>query len=182
MKIYTKAGDQGETGLLGGDRIRKSDLRMDVIGTIDELNAAFGVCRWLTASSSLEPTLNWLQNALFDLGSELACPPGGKFELTSVEDSDIERLELEIDKMTDQLPELKNFILPGGSPLAAQLHVARAVCRRLERVLVELSADSFVRNEPLRFVNRLSDWIFCSCRFANFESGVTDIPWNKREK
>jgi cob(I)alamin adenosyltransferase len=155
---------------------------MEVIGTLDELNASIGVCLLTTGPSLVIETLTWLQSLLFDLGAELACPPDGKFELTSVMDADIERFELEIDRMTAELPELKNFILPGGTPMATHLHVTRAVCRRLERALVALSAQTIVRNEPLQFVNRLSDWIFCSCRFANFESGVADIPWNKREK
>lgn len=182
MKIYTKAGDTGETGLLGGDRISKADLRMDVIGTLDELNAWFGVCLLQPGPAPVVETLGWLQNVLFDLGAEMACPPDGRFEIASVASADIERLEQEIDLMTAKLPELKNFILPGGSSLAANLHVARAVCRRLERSLVALSTDTKLRNEPLQFVNRLSDWIFCSCRFANQESGVTDIPWKKREQ
>ncbi len=182
MKIYTKAGDQGETGLLGGDRVSKSDLRMDVIGTLDELNAWLGVCLLCTGPREVLETLQWLQDVLFELGSEFACPPDGKFELASIVDSDTQRLEAEIDLMIAKLPELKNFILPGGTSLATNLHIARAVCRRLERLLVALSAHTKVRNEPLCFINRLSDWIFCSCRFANFDSGVADVPWNKREK
>lgn len=182
MKIYTKTGDAGETGLLGGDRVSKASLRMEVIGTLDELNAWFGVCLLSPGPESVLATLTWLQSLLFDLGAELACPPDGKFELTSVFTGDIERLEQEIDQMTEKLPELKNFILPGGTPLATHLHVTRAVSRRLERSLVALSAQTFVRNEPLQFINRLSDWIFCSCRFVNFESAVADIPWSKREK
>ncbi|MEI7577833.1 MAG: cob(I)yrinic acid a,c-diamide adenosyltransferase [Armatimonadota bacterium] len=182
MKIYTKAGDAGETGLLGGNRISKADLRMEVIGTLDELNASLGVCLLCPGPMLVLNTLSWLQSLLFDVGSEFACPPDGKFELISVNSADIERLEVEIDEMTAVLPELKNFILPGGSPLSAQLHIARAVCRRLERSLVAFSGQTKVRNEPLQFVNRLSDWIFCSCRLANFESGVADIPWSKREQ
>lgn len=182
MKIYTKAGDAGETGLLGGDRISKSELRMDVIGTLDELNASLGVCLLAPGPSLVVETLGWLQSLLFDIGSEFACAPNGKFALMSVVESDIQRLENEIDAMTEQLPELKNFILPGGTPMSTHLHVARGVCRRLERSLVALNSQTIVRNEPLQFVNRLSDWIFCSCRFANFESGVADIPWSKREK
>jgi cob(I)alamin adenosyltransferase len=182
VKIYTKGGDQGETGLLGGERVSKADLRMEVIGSLDELNAWFGVCRLAVGPSLTNETLGWLQNVLFDLGSELACPEDGKFDIQSVDEADVLRLENEIDQMTDALPELKNFILPGGSLLAANLHIARAVCRRLERAIVALASTTKVRNEPLQFINRLSDWIFCSCRFVNSASGVPDIPWSKREK
>ena len=119
MKIYTKGGDQGETGLLGGERVSKADLRMEVIGSLDELNAWLGVCRLAVGPDLTTESLGWLQNVLFDLGSELACPEDGKFDIQSVDEADIFRLENEIDQMTDSLPELKNFILPGGSLLAA---------------------------------------------------------------
>lgn len=155
---------------------------MDVIGTLDELNAQIGICLTHPGPLGVLATLSWLQSVIFDIGSELACPPESKFGLESIGLEEVNRLEAEIDSMTEALPPLKNFILPGGTTLAAQLHLARAVCRRLERAIVVLSTSSFVRNEPLIFINRLSDWIFCSCRMVNAEAGVAETLWNKREK
>jgi len=178
MKIYTKTGDTGDTGLLGGDRISKASARMDVIGNLDELNANLGLAV-TTGIGELAPALLRIQAQLFDLGAEFAAPSGSKFEYISVTEVEINQLETEIDSMTDRLPPLKNFILPGGTVGAAHLHICRAVCRRAERSILELHRESPVRSEVLRFVNRLSDWLFTAARKANQDAGVADVPWRK---
>jgi cob(I)alamin adenosyltransferase len=179
VKIYTKTGDSGETGLLGGDRIAKDSHRINVIGTLDELNAYVGVTLLSPLPSLVQFRLSSLQNHLFDIGSELACPPGGKFALTSVEDNHTLTLENEIDKMTSELPELKNFILPGGTPGASHLHYIRSLARRLERNLLELHRVDPIRPQLLQFVNRLSDWLFCAARYSNAKDNVSDVAWSK---
>lgn len=179
MKIYTKAGDTGETGLLGGDRIAKNSLRIHAIGEVDELNASLGIVASLLTLKEHRDRIEWIQNRLFDLGSELACPPEGKFKLESVTGLHIQKLEVEIDTFTDQLPPLKNFILPGGTPAAAQAHLSRSVCRRAERSVTELNQTEPMRGEPLQFLNRLSDWLFCFSRILNQEAGIDDVLWQK---
>ena len=181
MKIYTRTGDEGLTGLLGGDRIAKDSERIEAIGAIDELNAYLGVCCTTIDNPAYLEKLERIQNSLFDLGSELACPPGGKFNLTSVTVADIERLEKEIDEMDSELLPLKEFILPGGSVASAHLHYLRAVCRRAERGLFRLQGVNPVRREPIIYINRLSDWIFCFSRLLNHQSGVAERKWTKRE-
>lgn len=182
MKIYTKTGDGGETGLLGGDRIGKDSLRIEVIGGFDELNAYVGVTLLSQLPVEVSHRLSTLQSQIFDMGSELACPPGGKFQLDSITTADIEQLEAEIDQFTTELPELKNFILPGGTPGAAHLHFLRAICRRLERNLLRLSKEEPIRSELIQFLNRLSDWTFCAARLVNFRESVADVPWSKGVK
>ncbi|MFZ4506706.1 MAG: cob(I)yrinic acid a,c-diamide adenosyltransferase [Fimbriimonas sp.] len=179
MKIYTKTGDDGETGLLGGDRIAKNSPRIEALGDVDELNAAIGLARTHSAGSELDEILRKTQSWLFDLGAELACPPQGKFQVLSLSEREIEVLEHSIDTQTADLPELKEFILPGGTPLAAHLHLARSVCRRAERHLWDLHAAEPLREEPMRFLNRLSDWLFVSARTANFSAGADEPKWEK---
>ncbi len=189
MKIYTKAGDAGETGLYGGARVSKDDARVEAYGTVDELNCALGVARAalspdIERATDIGPLLARLQSELFDLGAELATPParldsklGQRVPL--VTDERIGELETHIDRMEAALEPLKAFILPGGTPLAAALHVARAVCRRAERRTVTLAymdADA-VRPEALRYLNRLSDLLFVLARYANHGAGVPDVPW-----
>lgn len=181
MKIYTRTGDDGTTGLLGGDRIAKDSLRISAIGDVDELNAAIGIARLHSTGSDLDSELFRIQNWLFDLGSEFACPPEGKFDICAIQDKHLEALETSIDRMTDRLPPLKAFILPGGTPLAAHLHAARCVCRRAERSVLSLSATEPVRTPSLRFLNRLSDWLFVAARTANADGRVVDIEWQKSE-
>jgi len=183
VKIYTRTGDAGETGLFGGARVPKDDARVEAYGTVDELNCALGLARAaLPASSTLDPLLARLQNELFDLGSELATPParletalGARIPLTT--DERITAREAEIDRLEESLPPLKNFILPGGTPAAAALHVARAVCRRAERCTVALARADTVRPEALRYLNRLSDLLFVLARYANQQSGIADVTW-----
>lgn len=174
MKIYTKTGDRGDTGLVGGSRTAKDSARIEAIGSVDELNAALGVA--LTCKSSLSAEIGSIQNWLFDLGAELATPANLDKNRT-LSRSEIESLERSIDQQTQLLPPLRNFILPGGSPLAASLHLARCVCRRAERTILALHRLEPQREETLIFINRLSDWLFVAARTANAQCGVQDIEW-----
>lgn len=179
MRIYTGTGDDGTTGLLGGDRTPKNSDRITAIGDVDELNAALGVAA--VGDSAVRDDLRVIQNWLFDLGSELACPPEGKFDIVAVFEEHVCWLERSIDRQTAALPELKEFILPGGDRVAAQLHLARAVCRRAERSLWRLSEETQVRSLTLQFINRLSDWLFVAARTVNAAKGVSDEKWRKAE-
>lgn len=178
MKIYTKTGDQGETGLLGGERVSKASSRIEAIGNLDELNAAFGLARSF-GSGSFEEAILRIQSTIFDLGAELAAPAGSKFENVSVRDFDVSQLETEIDSMTSLVPPLKNFVLPGGSRCASQLHVCRAICRRAERSIYDLRETAPIRSEVLQYINRLSDWLFVAARVCNHSQGIGDVPWRK---
>ena len=177
MKIYTKTGDKGQTGLVGGSRVAKNSARISAIGDVDELNAAIGVARSTNPPEELDQILEWLQSSLFDLGAELASLPGAKVSFATFDPKATERLEEDIDRQTDGLPALKNFILPGGCPLAAHLHLARCVCRRAERSVLALHEEQEQRREVLAFLNRLSDWLFVSARTANKLARIEDVPW-----
>jgi len=178
MKIYTKKGDTGETGLHGGGRVPKDNLRISTYGTLDELNAILGmVTSDKTLPADLKLRLTRIQAELFQLGAELATPIGKSVGIALIGQTQIEAMEYEIDRMEVALSPLKTFILPGGSLSAAQLHLARTVSRRAERELVTLHRTEPARPEVLQYVNRLSDYLFVCARFANFESGMADIPW-----
>lgn len=179
MKIYTKTGDGGETGLVGGGRVAKNSARMDAIGTVDELNAVLGVARASAPGSGLDADLATLQSWLFDLGAELASTDDSKRPYAALEESHIGWIEASIDRLTEGLEPLRNFILPGGSLLAANLHHARAVARRAERITLALHEEAPLRAEVRTFLNRLSDWLFTAARAANVEAGVPDVPWQK---
>jgi cob(I)alamin adenosyltransferase len=181
MKIYTRTGDDGTTGLFGGDRVRKSDPRIDCYGTVDELNAAIGLAAVAVSDSAdLRAELREIQNDLFVIGSHLATPePGKAAALPTLEDTAVSRLEMEIDTAELDLPPLREFILPGGTEAAARLHLARTICRRAERLLVELALDRPVAPVLITYLNRLSDWLFVHARWVNCKSGVADIPWVK---
>jgi cob(I)alamin adenosyltransferase len=183
MKIYTKTGDKGQTGLFGGARVSKADPRVDAYGEVDELNCAIGAARAHCADARADAMLHELQSELFALGAELACTPGKNVDVgvALLTDLEIERLEHTIDELEQDLPPLKTFILPGGSPEAAALHLARATCRRAERKLVALAASEPVRPEVLRYLNRLSDLLFVAARHANFRAKVADVPWLGRK-
>lgn len=181
MKLYTKTGDDGSTGLYGGQRASKTSARIHAIGEIDELNATIGLARIHSVDDPLDSLLASIQNWLFDLGAELACPPGGKFQILRIGAKHAEILERSVDAQTDCLPELKVFILPGGTTLAAHLHMARSVCRRAERAVLELNDTDTVREEVKVFLNRLSDWLFVSARTANHSRNVNDIGWTQSE-
>jgi cob(I)alamin adenosyltransferase len=182
MKLYTKTGDDGTTGLYGGGRISKTSSRIKAIGDVDELNSVIGLARVHAHQDPLDSMLANIQNWLFDLGSELASPPDGKFQVANITDAHAIAVEQSIDLLSDQLPPLKAFILPGGSALGAQLHHARCVCRRAERSVIELSDAEAVRSEARLFLNRLSDWLFVAARTANVSKHVNDIEWTHSGK
>jgi cob(I)alamin adenosyltransferase len=184
-KIYTRGGDGGETSLGGGQRVPKDDARVEAYGTVDELNAVLGTAAALGISEAgLSERLLEIQNALFNLGSDLCFREEDKAKfsagLPKVEERHVAALEASIDLMNGKLGALKNFILPGGSPAAAQLHLARAVCRRAERRLATLSHREAVSPWTVRYLNRLSDWLFVAARFENLHAGVAESLWNSR--
>jgi len=178
MKIYTRTGDNGETGLFGGQRVRKDDLRVQAYGTVDECNAAIGVARASSSDPALDAVLAVVQNQLFVLGADLASPDESP-HIPRVTEEMTAFLEAQIDAMEAELIPLKQFILPGGTLMAAYLHLARTVCRRAERVTVTLAAEESVRAEILTYLNRLSDFLFVAARVANARAGLGDVPWQK---
>ncbi len=180
MKIYTRTGDDGTTGTIGGHRLPKTDARIEAIGSLDELNAVLGLCRASPLPKIVALTLETMQSLLFDLGAELAAPEDDGDRYRSVQTSDIERLESEMDEMTNSLPALRSFILPGGSVAASQLHLARATARRAERAVLAVHESRRLRPEPRIYLNRLSDWLFTAARFTNAEHGIEDAIWRKR--
>lgn len=178
MKIYTKGGDAGETGLYGGVRVPKDDLRIRTYGTLDELNAALGIV--LAEPNLPEQVQNQLQrfqHELFQLGAELATPRGKKVTVALLGQSHVEKMESEIDQLEAQLAPLKTFILPGGARSAGLLHLARTMSRRAERELITLNRAEPLRPVILQYMNRLSDALFVSARYLNQVAGVADIPW-----
>jgi len=179
-KIYTRTGDDGTSALGTGERRPKSDLRFAAMGTIDETNAAVGLAR-LDCEGELDGMLARIQNDLFDLGADLAVPAAeGKRERLRVSVAQVTRLEAEIDQLNADLAPLTSFVLPGGTRLAAALHLCRTVARRAERVMVELADREAVTPEALRFINRLSDFFFVAARFAN-DRGAGDVLWTPGE-
>ncbi len=183
MKIYTKTGDKGLTGLFGGARVSKALPRVDAYGEIDELNCALGAVCAHVQDAATAALLQGIQGELFAIGAEMAKTPGKDVDLgiALVEDADTERLEQAIDKLEADLPPLKTFVLPGGTIEASLLHLARATCRRAERRLVALDDAETLRPELLRYVNRLSDLLFVMARHANFRASVDDVPWLGRK-
>jgi cob(I)alamin adenosyltransferase len=181
-KIYTKTGDDGTTGLVSGPRRLKHDLRVESYGTIDETNSAIGVARLHTSGmSKLDAMLALIQNDLFDLGADLSTPETDEppaYEPLRIVESQVARLERDIDELNGELEPLTSFILPGGSSAAAHLHVARTIARRAERLMVALSRTEQERVNPaaLKYVNRLSDFLFVAARRAN-DGGAADILW-----
>ena len=190
LKIYTKTGDSGETSLFGGGRVKKSDDRLAAFGALDELNAMLGLARaeaaregrleaaWREGTDAL---LHSIQNRLFDLGAELATPDPHQMGTELIGPDQVVELEKAIDQQELSLPPLKEFVLPGGSSLAAQLHVARCICRRAERMMVALDGQQKLREVTLQYVNRLSDLLFVLARGANHESGLSDVLWAKNK-
>lgn len=173
MKIYTRTGDRGETSLFGGARVPKNDPRIDAYGTVDELNSFLGVVLAIDPDAQLLE----VQRDLFEIGAHLASPGTSRF--AGVEASRIEALERGIDAMEAELAPLKSFILPGGTAAAAQLHVARTVCRRAERLVVALHDDDPATQSSITYLNRLSDYLFVAARYANRKAGVDDVPWTR---
>lgn len=181
-KIYTKGGDKGQTSLVGGQRVPKDAPRIEVYGTVDELNSYVGLACILASKSAqtarLERILARIQHELFNLGSILATLPADVGpKQPQVTDTDVAQLEREIDEMNEDLPRLRSFVLPGGTELNAQLHVCRTVCRRAERLLVALSRDEEVPGIAIRYLNRLSDAFFVWSRWSNVQFGVPEVLW-----
>ena len=182
MKIYTKTGDKGETSLFGGKKVWKDDLRIEAYGSIDELNSVIGMAIAEIKNDELEKELRKIQNELFVVGSDLATPldsDSSKIVVPRVDESFTKRLEKLIDKFDTELPQLKQFILPGGLKGAAILHNARTVCRRAERNVVALSKKETIGTEIEKYLNRLSDLLFVFARYENFSNGTKDIFWQK---
>lgn len=179
-KIYTRTGDGGETALGNGERVVKDAPRVEAYGTVDEANASFGMAR-LHATGEIADRIAQVQNDLFDLGADL-CRPDIAADATAeypplrMNASQVERLERQIDAMNEALEPLRSFVLPGGSALAAHLHLCRTVTRRAERLTIALAAAEEVNAEAIRYLNRLSDWCFCAARMAN-DDGRADVLW-----
>ena len=180
MKIYTKTGDSGETSLLGGKRVWKDNLRIQTCGTIDELNSIIGLSINEITNPELKEVLQGIQNDLFLIGSDTALPVENEnTKIQRIDTNLSDKLESVIDKYDSQLPELKNFILPGGVKGSAFLHFARTVCRRAERNVVALSKVEKINPGIEKYLNRLSDLLFVLARFENFSNGSPDIIWQK---
>ena len=182
-KIYTRTGDDGTTGLGTGERRSKHDLRIDAFGTVDETNAAIGMVRLYTGSADplVDAMLGRIQNDLFDLGADLCTPETDEpppYEPLRIIPAQVSRLETEIDQLNEALCPLNSFVLPGGTPAAAHLHLARTICRRAERIMVELALDpdEKIGANALHYINRLSDFLFVASRYVN-EKGAGDVLW-----
>ncbi len=192
VKIYTKTGDEGQTGLFGGERVSKSHLRIRAYGEVHELNATLGIIRSQgneapAIQSKIDPVLQKIQNDLFDLGALLATPHEDKKRLLAratrfLNEDDVAVLEKEIDVMEQELPPLKNFILPGGDSVGALVHWACTICRRAEREIISLaeSEKEAVEADVLKYMNRLSDFLFVLARWVNFKNGVLETKWEKK--
>jgi len=178
MKIYTKHGDQGETSLLGGQRVPKNHIRIQAYGTIDELNAYLGLVRSKLFDEQIKDFLLKCQKDLFVIGSQLAAPEGRIAEhIDCIAADDVVMLEQAIDGMDKELPPLNNFIVPGGDTVAAEVHVARSICRRAERLIVELSLAEDVHVNIIKYINRFSDYLFTLARMLNKQKGISEVKW-----
>jgi cob(I)alamin adenosyltransferase len=185
MKIYTKTGDAGKTSLIGNSKVLKSSLRIESYGTVDELNSHIGLCNDLIADANTNVVLKEIQDRLFTIGSSLACDPEKEplMKIPDLLETDVEYLEQQIDEMTAALPPMKFFVLPGGHVTASSLHVARCVCRRAERMCVRLVEENeFVEPLVIKYINRLSDYLFVLSRFMCKQLNVPEVPWLPRVK
>lgn len=183
FRVYTKTGDKGTTGLIGGTRVSKDNIRIEAYGTVDELNSQIGLMNDLLQDEEIKAWALEIQDRLFTIGSSLATDPAKdtKMKLPDLHDSDIQWLEQKIDYMDEQLPMMKSFILPGGNVAASAGHVARCVCRRAERICVHLNNnDEFVAETVLIYLNRLSDFLFVLSRYIIHKKGGEEIPWKAR--
>ncbi|MFN5136212.1 MAG: cob(I)yrinic acid a,c-diamide adenosyltransferase [Chitinophagaceae bacterium] len=182
-KIYTKTGDEGKTGLIGGTRVPKDHLRIETYGTVDELNSYIGLCSDQLKDEQSKTMLKEIQDRLFTIGSSLACDPEKepRMKIPDLKENDIELLEQEIDRMNDSLEPMKFFVLPGGHAAVSSLHIARCVCRRCERLCVHMQQqDLFIDALVLKYMNRLSDYLFVLSRYTGKLLGVDEIPWKPR--
>lgn len=181
MKIYTKTGDKGQTSLIGGTRVAKHHLRIESYGTVDELNSYIGLIRDQDIAAKHKDMLKEVQDRLFTIGASLAADPEkSKMKIPDLHIADIELLENDIDRMDGELPQLRHFILPGGSNAVSFCHIARCVCRRAERLAVHLSEDSFVDEKVVTYLNRLSDYLFTLARKIGNEQQIAENEWIPR--
>jgi cob(I)alamin adenosyltransferase len=183
MKIYTKTGDKGNTSLIGGTKVPKNDIRIETYGTVDELNSWIGLINDQLKDDSLQNELKEIQDRLFTIGSSLATDAEIelKMKLPDLTIDDIQFLEKRIDAMTDELPSMKSFILPGGHVTVSSIHIARCVCRRAERLTVNIQQhELFVDEKVIQYLNRLSDYLFTLARFVGQQLGAKEIPWKAR--
>ncbi|MEO6671733.1 MAG: cob(I)yrinic acid a,c-diamide adenosyltransferase [Ferruginibacter sp.] len=183
FKIYTKTGDLGKTSLIGGTKVLKSHLRIESYGTIDELNSYIGLVNDLITDEHASSVLTEIQDRLFTIGSSLACDPDKEtlMKIPDLKETDVTALEAEIDKMNETLPEMKSFILPGGHPAVSTTHVVRCVCRRAERICVHMQQeDLYVEPIIVKYLNRLSDYLFVLARYIGHLMNVQEIPWKPR--
>jgi cob(I)alamin adenosyltransferase len=183
MKIYTKTGDAGKTSLIGGTKVLKSDPRIEAYGTVDELNSYIGLVSDYCNDEAEKTILKEIQDRLFTIGSELACDPqkATKMKLPDLHESDVELLEKEMDRMDAELPVMKHFILPGGMPAISFMHIARCVCRRAERCAVDLHEhDGAVPSLIIKYLNRLSDYLFMLSRYTGMKNNAPEIIWKPR--
>ena len=189
MKLYTRSGDDGKTGLFSGDRVGKDHPRIEAYGTVDELNACLGLVAsaidgdgdfWNDARADLSQ----LQSRCFDLGADLATPEGSRNSdrIGRFTDEDVVAIEAQIDRYAAAAPEIRCFVLPGGTEIAARLHLARTVCRRAERLMVHLGHAEPITDQAIQWINRLSDLLFAMSRAANHAAGVDDVPWVPRSE
>jgi len=181
MKVYTKKGDKGKTGLIGGTRVPKYALRIDSYGTVDELNSYVGLLRDRVVKAEFKDELIFIQDRLFTIGSWLASDPEkGKMQLPEITENDLTKLELSIDEMETKLEPMTSFVLPGGHETVSFCHITRCVCRRAERLVAELNDASELNPLILAYLNRLSDYLFVYGRFVSAELGAEEIPWKPK--
>lgn len=181
MKIYTRKGDSGTTQLIGGTRVSKNHIRIEAYGTIDELNSYIGLTSDSLTDNIVKDLLKEIQDRLFTIGSTLASDPEkSRMKIPDLKEEDVELLEQEMDKMNERLPEMKSFILPGGIAANSICHITRCVCRRAERLTVALSENETVEPLVIKYLNRLSDYLFVLSRKISMDAGVDEIPWKPR--
>jgi len=181
FKIYTKTGDKGQTSLIGGTRVPKHHIRIETYGTVDELNSHIGLIRDQQIDDHSKKILIEIQDRLFTIGSSLASDPEkSKMKIPDLKDEDIILLEQEMDKMNETLPEMRSFVLPGGHTTVSFCHIARCVCRRAERLTIHLSENSFVSDLVIKYLNRLSDYLFMLSRKLTHDLHAQEIPWKPR--
>ncbi len=181
MKIYTKTGDKGQTSLIGGTRVPKHHIRIETYGTVDELNSYIGLVRDQQIDDRSKKILIEVQDRLFTIGSILASDPEkSKMKVPDLQEDDVTLLEQEIDKMNENLPEIRSFVLPGGHTTISYCHIARCVCRRAERLTIQLSENSFVTGLVIKYLNRLSDYLFVLSRKLTQDLHAQEIPWKPR--
>ena len=183
LKIYTKTGDAGKTSLIGGTKVPKSHIRIETYGTVDELNSYIGFCNDQLTDEASRLMMKEIQDRLFTIGSSLACDPEKetRMKIPDLKESDISLLETEIDRMNESIPPMRFFILPGGHQAISSLHIARCVCRRAERLCVHLQEENlFVEPAVIKYLNRLSDYLFVLSRYTGHLLGVEELPWKPR--